>query len=104
MISQFFLFLVLIIDFSHVESFVGRSNRVQATIAFKHSALLMSKESQEKAEEKKRKQAMLRISQSGSEVGQGNVTTYVTTDLDNLITKSHDELICVIINLRIANQ
>jgi hypothetical protein len=41
---------------------------------------------------------------SGSEVGHGDVTAYVTTDLENLITKSQDELINMIINLRIVNQ
>lgn len=62
MMSQFVLLLVLVTVFSNVESFVGRSSRVQAAATtFKHSPLLMSKASQEKADEKKRKQAMVWI-------------------------------------------
>jgi hypothetical protein len=59
MMSQFLLLLVLVTILSNVQSFVGRSNRVQTSTTFKHSALLMSKASQEKADEKKRKQAMV---------------------------------------------
>mmetsp|Transcript_21709 Transcript_21709/g.21016 ORF Transcript_21709/g.21016 Transcript_21709/m.21016 type:complete len:84 (+) Transcript_21709:149-400(+) len=59
MMSQFLLLLVLVTILSNVQSFVGRSNRVQTSTNFKHPALLMSKASQEKADEKKRKQAMV---------------------------------------------
>lgn len=63
MISKaFLLFLVLVSIFSVVESFVGGSSRVCQTSTIKTtfpSALLMSKASQEKADEKKRKQAMV---------------------------------------------
>ena len=38
------------------------------------------------------------------EVGHGGVTAYVSTDLENLMTKSRDELINMIISLRIVNQ
>ena len=62
MSKVFLLFLVIASIFSSVESFVGSSGKlcrfsnVKATYP---SALLMSKASQEKADEKKRKQAMV---------------------------------------------
>ena len=64
MVSRVLLLVLVIVSiFSIAQSFVGSSNRVQrATIGSTYpSALLMSKASQEKADEKKRKQAMVSI-------------------------------------------
>ena len=61
MSKVFLLFIVIASIFSSVESFVGSSGlcRLSTIKATYPSALLMSKASQEKADEKKRKQAMV---------------------------------------------